>query len=340
MNNIQKLTLALFTALTTQTQFCYAVETMEIHVNTGDSATVLGSLSGAVVKVGAGTAVFSSTDNEDLALTLTAGTVSISDANNLGSLPNGSTTLNGGTLEATATLALPTPFALSANSTLRAATGAVVSTGAPTGSHVLTVEGAGAVALTGNNSASDSDLSIATGGTVRVAAANNLFGDNILSGGTLRATAAITIDKALAVNANSTLQADADVTLGAAPTGTEVLTIANNSGTGAVIAGDLSGSSTPLTVVGVLQAGAANSLLTTGAKTVEDGGTLRLAGIAAGAVPGTTEIKSGGTLEVTTTSTVPSGTSVINSLKFESGSKLKLGNGAIWARPITVGTAS
>ena len=72
-------------------------------------------------------------------------------------------------------------------------------------------------------------------------------------------------------------------------------------------------------------------------------GILKMTGALANCVPGTAAVKSGGTVNVDASVAIPADgnatTDVFGTLVFESGSILKLGAGASWARNISVGTA-
>ncbi len=78
--------------------------------------------------------------------------------------------------------------------------------------------------------------------------------------------------------------------------------------------------------------------------TVLSSGLVDIKGVTADCMPGTNVVNSGATLQVDASLTVPAasstaGAELFGTLKFDSGSTLKLGNGAVWARAITVGTA-
>ena len=73
-------------------------------------------------------------------------------------------------------------------------------------------------------------------------------------------------------------------------------------------------------------------------------GILQITGVLAGCVPGTAVVKSGGTVLVDPALAVPadgnsSSSDLFGTLEFQTGSILKLGAGASWARNISVGTA-
>ena len=74
-------------------------------------------------------------------------------------------------------------------------------------------------------------------------------------------------------------------------------------------------------------------------------GILRITGVLAGCVPGTAVVKSGATVLVDAAVAVPAasstagGADLFGTLEFQTGSILKLGAGASWARNIAVGSA-
>ena len=117
---------------------------------------------------------------------------------------------------------------------------------------------------------------------------------------------------------------------------------------------DNSASSTPLEIatdatvaVGSASVTMANGSVVINAKlptaALDVFGVLKMTGALANCVPGTAAVKSGGTVLVDAAVAVPAAggaaTDVFGTLVFESGSILKLGAGASWARNISVGTA-
>jgi len=136
-----------------------------------------------------------------------------------------------------------------------------------------------------------------------------------------------------------------------APTGAATLTVDGlTSMRNLVVAADMSASATPITVetLGNLQVGGAGNKSTDGVHSIS--GMLEiLANPAAECFPGVTTINSGGVLKVVDSVTVPAASAAgdlfgsdvdgSDTLKFNSGAVLRLGNGAVWARAITVGTA-
>jgi len=176
---------------------------------TVDSATTLtstGALSGAytATKSGAGTWVLN-VDNSAAAtaLKVTEGTVALSIANNL---PGGVFTLDGGTLETTATIAdFAKAIALTANSNLSVDTATTLTTsGAVSGAYTLNLNGDGTYAINVDNSAAATSLQVSAG-TLSIGAANNLPGGTFaLNGGTAQLSAGFSIAKDISVSSDST----------------------------------------------------------------------------------------------------------------------------------------
>jgi len=145
-----------------------------------------------------------------------------------------------------------------------------------------------------------------------------------------------------------------DATWGAAPSGGSTLTVEGTSGNvkNLAVNADMSAANTPVDVntQANLQVGGAGHKATTGQHRIY--GMLEiLTGAVTGCVPGQTTIFSGATLKVDNNISVPQYNNTgdlfgINdtgsphdTLQFNSGAKLMLGNGAVWARDITVGSA-
>ena len=187
-------------------------------------------------------------------------------------------------------------------------------------------------------SGSASDTVKVTAGNVKVASAAVFGTDIVMNGGSLEATAAMDLPS-MAVNANSTLNADANVTL-LGMSGTSKLAI---TGVGVVTPADLSAAPTAVDISGTVNVGASGSKLPAGNVNVLSGGLVDIKGLAANCVPGAMEVKSGAKLQVESGLTVPSAadsaTDLFGTLNFNSGSALKLKNGAVWGRTIVVGTA-
>ena len=199
--------------------------------------------------------------------------------------------------------------------------------------------GAGTSVLSGNNSGI-STLEI-DAGLVKVSATNNMGASLAFAGGNMEVTSGTVAVPTAAMNQAGTITTNtgAAVSSIAAPSGAALLTIA---GSGVVTAGDMSSSSTPLSIPGVMYVGASStSKMPTGVATVPNGGLLKLMGNTASSVPGDTQLQSGAVLEVADSVTVPAhtGADIFGTLKFDSGASLKLGVGSTWARNISVGTA-
>ncbi len=135
----------------------------------------------------------------------------------------------------------------------------------------------------------------------------------------------------------------------AAPNGLGTITINGTAGSAKnlVVAADMSASTVAIIVdtLANLQVGGAGKS-TDGTHTIS--GMLEiLASPAADCVPGVTTIQSGGVLKVVAGVTVPAagdvndlfGNDPDDTLRFNSGAILRLGNGVTWARDITVGSA-
>jgi len=200
--------------------------------------------------------------------------------------------------------------------------------------------GSGTAVLSGNNSGA-STLQF-NAGLVQVSATNNMGASLAFAGGNMEITSGTVAVPAAAMNqaGRITTNASAAVSSIAAPYGSALLTIA---GPGVVTAGDMSVSATPLSIPGVVHVGASSaSKMPTGVATVLSGGLVKIMGATASSVPGATEIQSGGVLEVLASVAVPVHTSaadIFGTLKFNSGSILKLGAGVSWARNMRIGTA-
>ena len=200
--------------------------------------------------------------------------------------------------------------------------------------------GGGTAVLSGNNS-SVSILALKAG-LVKVRATNNMGASLAFAGGNMEVTSGTVAVPTAAMNQAGRITTDASAAVSsiAAPSGTSLLTIA---GPGVVTAGDMSASYTPLSIPGVMYVGASSaSKMPTGVATVLSGGLVKIMGATASSVPGATEIQSGGVLEVLASVAVPVHTSaadIFGTLKFNSGSILKLGAGASWARNMRIGTA-
>ena len=178
---------------------------------------------------------------------------------------------------------------------------------------------------------------IITGGNVKVASASPFGANIIMNGGALETTAAMNVPM-LVINANSTLTADAAATL-TGMDGTQKLTIA---GTGIVTPADLSGAGAAVDISGKVNFGAsAASKLPAADVNVLSGGLAKVMAATADCAPDDMIVQSGGVLEVADSVSVPASGAgdLFGTLKFNTGSTLKLGNSTVWARAITVGVA-
>ena len=199
--------------------------------------------------------------------------------------------------------------------------------------------GAGTSVLSGNNSGV-SILAI-DAGLVQVAATNNIGSTLTFAGGNMEVTSGTVAVPTAAMNAAATITTDSGAAVSsiAAPSGSALLTLA---GSGVITAGDMSASATPLSIPGVMHVGASSSSkMPTGVATVPSGGLVKIMGNTASSVPGATQLQSGAVLEVADSIAVPAhtGADIFGTLKFDSGSMLKLGASSTWARNISVGTA-
>jgi hypothetical protein len=214
--------------------------------------------------------------------------------------------------------------------------------GTVSGSLAITAHktGNGTAVLSGDNS-SLLNLSV-DAGLVKVAATNNMGASLAFAGGNMEVTSGTVVIPVVDTRSAATITTDSGAAVSsiAAPYGTSLLTL---DGSGVVTAGDMSASATPLSIPGVVHVGASSaSKMPTGVATVLSGGLVKIMGATASSVPGATEIQSGGVLEVLASVAVPVHTSaadIFGTLKFNSGSILKLGAGVSWARNMRIGTA-
>ena len=210
---------------------------------------------------------------------------------------------------------------------------------APISATTLHKTGSGTSVLSGNNSTS---LTLAIdAGLVQVSATNNMAEAIAFTGGSLEVTSGTVAVPTAAMNAAATITTDSGAAVSsiAAPSGSALLTLA---GSGVITAGDMSASATPLSIPGVMHVGASSSSkMPTGVATVPSGGLVKIMGNTASSVPGATQLQSGAVLEVADSIAVPAhtGADIFGTLKFDSGSMLKLGASSTWARNISVGTA-
>jgi hypothetical protein len=165
----------------------------------------------------------------------------------------------------------------------------------------------------------------------------------------LEINAATQVVPALKMPVNGELLLAYDASWSTAPAGGSTLTVVSTAGAvkKLAIAADMSGVATPVDVStqANLQVGEAAHKATTGTHRIY--GMLEIiASPAVGCFPGQTIIKNGGALKVDDHITAPQyndagdlfGTGGSDTLQFANGAKLVLGNGAVWARNITVGS--
>lgn len=221
-------------------------------------------------------------------------------------------------------------------------------------------KGDGTVVLSGDNAAGSSQLEI-NNGLVQVSAQNNMPSTGMIFNAETGKTASLEVTAGtdvliptISMNTVGTVTIDSGANANVNSIGgTNILTLA---GAGTLdVTGDMSASSTPFTVdagAHMTVGGLAAYKATKGNHAIH--GILELlANTDKGAVPGTTEIFSGAEVRVAAGLTVPAagnpsgipadandifGTATLQTLVFDSGSKLVLGDGAVWARDITVGT--
>ena len=177
-----------------------------------------------------------------------------------------------------------------------------------------------------------------TRGTVKVAATSAFGDDVVMNGGNLQTTAAVDVP-ALVMTLPGTLTAGGAGAL-AGISGAAKLTVA---GVGIVTPADLSAATNAVDVSGIVHVGATGSLLPSGAVTVKNAGLVKLMDVAVpDCVPGAMKAESGGILEVAANKTVPAvgASDLFGTLRFDTGSKLKLGHAANWARAVTIGSYS
>ena len=198
--------------------------------------------------------------------------------------------------------------------------------------------GTGTLIISGANGASLTDLQI-DAGIVRYGATGNVGAQVTFNGGDLETTAAADIP-ALVMNADATVTAGGAGAL-AGLSGSYKLTLA---GTGAVTPANLGGSTTAMDISGVVHVGAtAGHVLPNAAVNVLSGGLVKIEDAGAACAPGTNVVKNGATLQVDAILNIPAAGASndlfrVGGLKFESGATLKLGNGSVWGRAITVGS--
>jgi sugar lactone lactonase YvrE len=245
-------------------------------------------------------------------------------------------------------------FANAANLTIDVESGSASVT-APIAATIVYKAGAGTAVFSGNADNSEVSMLQINAGLVQVSATKHMGNAITFAGGNMEVTSGIVAIPAATVNVAAKITTDAGAAVSSveAPSGSSLLTFA---GSGVVTAGDMHTSLTPVSIPGIMHVGAVSSSvpsrsskLTAGVITVPSNGLLEIMAATAASVPGITEVQSGGILQVAASVHVPANSSshgdIFNngstggSLKFDTGAKLKLGDGSSWARNITVGAA-
>jgi fibronectin-binding autotransporter adhesin len=253
-----------------------------IAVNVNSTLDVTGTLTASGVISGtttatlnknttAGTLVLTGVNSASATtnLTITTGTVSVAaDAN----IPGGTLTLAGGKLLASAGYTSGKAITMAGASSIGSAAGVLTYNGTITDdvSPVNLTISNGSVALAANYSVNtNTNLTVASGATLRINEANNLTGGSLtLNGGTLKTTANFTSSKAIVLTDHSSLDVTGTLTASGVISGAKTLT-KTSAGT-LILAGENSSGDTNLTI-------------TTGTVSVASdanipGGTLRLNG--------------------------------------------------------------
>ncbi len=299
MKTIQKFTLGLLTIVASSAGFS---SNLIVDVDAGDTATVSSVITGTLQKIDAGTLVMSGANGSSLTnLTINNGRVQYAATGNVGAKVTMDTAGVASVTPALEVLmAAATVSALTPTVATIAAKSVVVPPLAMSSAAQLQID-ANVAATLSSFDAGTAALSLVAQTSAAALAAAGLPGATSVTPFTCRAIAASD--------------------LGVSVTGVVALVPINvGSGINLQVA---SGGKLPNALVDV-------------------SGQLEIQTATANQCPGTVEIRSAAVLNVLASIAVPADSStsdLFGSLKFNSGSTLKLGNGASWARNITVGTA-
>ena len=165
------------------------------------AAPIIGA--GAVVKAGTGTLTLSGDNTYTGGLTIAAGTVSVSTANNLGASSGPGITFTGGTLETTASVTSQFKMALITAGTLQVDAGTLSQSGLVSGTGTLAKTGTGTLTLV-DAANSYSGGTTVPAGTLDLAAAGAAGGGAITFAGTSGSTATLALDTATQPANNAT----------------------------------------------------------------------------------------------------------------------------------------
>lgn len=198
-----------------------------INAHPAYTATINSVISGtgSIEKTDFGTLILGGANTYSGGTTISSGTLAISDDDNLGAAAGGMT-LNGGTLQVTATTS-------SARNTVISANGGIIDTvadytlaGVVSGAGTLTKTGSQTLILGGPNTYLGG--TVINAGAVAVSADSNLgaaAGNVVLNGGTLQSTGVFTSARSVVLNAGGgTLNTDADLTWSGVISGAGALT--------------------------------------------------------------------------------------------------------------------
>ena len=299
MKTIQKFTLGLLTIVASSAGFS---SNLIVDVDAGDTATVSSVITGTLQKIDAGTLVMSGANGSSLTnLTINNGRVQYAATGNVG-----------------AKVTMDTAGVASVTPALEVLMGAAT---VAAGSAVIAAKSVVVPPLAMSSAA---QLQI----DANVAATLSAFASG---------TAALSL---VAQSSTAALAAPALAALGA----TSVTPFTCR----AIAASDLGISATGVAIPVPINVGSGINLqVASGGKLpsalVDVSGQLEIQTATANQCPGTVEIRSAAVLNVLASIAVPADnpatSDLFGSLKFNSGSTLKLGNGTSWARNITVGTA-